>query len=75
MQLFGIGVFEDQEASGSPVKRNGTQRLRALAAVMLTLTAGVPPGFAQQQSGGVSGAGAKQSERKRHSCQRLQRRF
>jgi len=63
MQLFGIGVFEDQEASGSPVKRNGTQRLRALAAVMLTLTAGVPPGFAQQQSGGVSGAGAKQSEK------------
>ncbi len=63
MQLFGIRVFEDQEASGRPVKRNGTQRLRALAAVMLTLTAGVPPGFAQQQSGGVSGAGAKQPEK------------
>ena len=30
---------------------------------MLTLTAGVPPGFGQQQSGGVTGAGAKQPEK------------
>ena len=30
---------------------------------MLTLAAGVPSGFAQQQSGGVSGAGAKQPEK------------
>src|SRR5579859_3058125 len=59
MQLFGIRVFEDQEAAGRRVKPNGTQRLRSLAAVMLTLAAGVPSGFAQEQSGGVSGAGAK----------------
>jgi outer membrane protein len=63
MQLFGIRVFEDQETAGRQVKRNGTQRLRALTAVMLTLTAGVPPGFAQEQTGGVSGAGAKQAEK------------
>jgi outer membrane protein TolC len=63
MQLFGIRVFEEQKAIGSQVKRNGTQRLRAAAAVMLTLTAGVPSGFAQQQSGGVTGAGTKQSEK------------
>jgi outer membrane protein len=63
MQLFGIRVFEDQETAGRQVKRNGTQRLRALTAVMLTLTAGVPPGFAQEQTGGVSGAGAKQPEK------------
>ena len=61
MQLFGIRVFEDQRMTASPArKRNGTQRLRALAAVMLTLAAGVPSGFAQQeQSGGVTGAGAE----------------
>ncbi len=63
MQLFGIRVFEDQAAAGRQVKRNGTQRLRAIAAVMLALTAGVPPGFGQQQTGGVSGAGAKQPEK------------
>ncbi|HMG86562.1 MAG TPA: TolC family protein [Terracidiphilus sp.] len=63
MQLFGIRVFEDQKTAGSKVKRNGPQRLRAIAAVMLTLTAGIPPGFAQEQSGGVSGAGAKQPEK------------
>ena len=63
MQLFGIRVFEDQETADRRAKRNRTQGLRSLAAVMLTLTAGVPPGFAQEQSGGVSGAGAKQSEK------------
>jgi outer membrane protein len=63
MQLFGIGVFEGQEISGNKGKRNATQRLRAVAAVMLTLSAGIPPGFGQQQSGGVTGAGAKQPEK------------
>jgi outer membrane protein len=63
MQLFGIRVFEDQETASRRVKRNGTQHLRSLAAVVLTLAAGVPPGFAQEQSGGVSGAGAKQPEK------------
>ncbi len=63
MQLFGIRVFEDQETDGRQGKRNGTQRLRALTAVMLTLIAGIPPGFGQEQSGGVTGAGAKQPEK------------
>ncbi len=63
MQLFGIRVFEDHKTTSRPVKDSGPQRLRAVAAVMLTLSAGVPPGFAQQQTGGVSGAGAKQAEK------------
>jgi len=64
MQLFGIRVFKTQEKTGRMVKRNATQNLRSLAAVMLTLTAGVPSGFAQQQqSGGVAGAGEKQPEK------------
>ncbi|MGA8740212.1 MAG: TolC family protein [Terracidiphilus sp.] len=64
MQLHGIRVFEEQKTAEGPVKRNGAQRLKAITAVMLTLAAGVPSGFAQQQqSGGVAGAGAKQSEK------------
>jgi outer membrane protein TolC len=63
MQLFGIRVFDDQKSAGA-VNRRAGQRLRALTAVMLTLTAGVPSGFAQQeQSGGVTGAGEKQPEK------------
>ncbi|MGA7244919.1 MAG: TolC family protein, partial [Terracidiphilus sp.] len=64
MQLHGIRVFEEQKTAEGPVKRNGAQRLKAITAVMLTLAAGVPSGFAQQQqSGGVAGAGAKQPEK------------
>jgi outer membrane protein TolC len=63
MQLFGIRVFDDHRETSRLVKHNGPQRLRAIAAVMLTLTAGIPPGFAQEQTGGVSGAGAKQAEK------------
>ena len=63
MQLFGIRVFEDQKSAVRPANRKATQRLRALAAAMLTLTAGVPSGFTQQQSGGVIGAGEKQPEK------------
>ena len=38
--------------------------MKAITAVMLTLAAGVPSGFAQQQqSGGVTGAGAKHPEK------------
>ncbi|HXS78515.1 MAG TPA: TolC family protein [Terracidiphilus sp.] len=65
MQLFGIRVFESQEFTARPVKRRAADRLRAVTAVMLTLTAGVPSGFAQeQQTGGVKGAGenGKQKE-------------
>ena len=64
MQLHGIRVFEEQKPAVGPVKRNGAQRLKAITAVMLTLAAGVPSGFAQQQqSGGVTGAGAKHPEK------------
>jgi|HubBroStandDraft_1064217.scaffolds.fasta_scaffold14103_2 outer membrane protein len=60
MHLYGIRVFEQRE---TPARKGGGQagkRLRAIAAVMLTLTAGVPPGFGQQA---VQGAGAKNPER------------
>ncbi len=57
MHLYGIRVFEQREKS---VRKGGGQagmRLRAIAAVMLTLTAGVPPGFAQQNTGNYAGYG------------------
>ncbi|HEY2472360.1 MAG TPA: TolC family protein [Terracidiphilus sp.] len=64
MHLFGIRVFEDQKSAARRAKRSAAQRLRALTAVMLTLAAGVPSGFAQQQqSGGVQGAGTKTQEK------------
>lgn len=51
MHLYGTRVFEDVE---SATRRSrgvvAGKRLRAIAAVMLTLTAGVPTGFAQQQT-------------------------
>jgi outer membrane protein TolC len=50
MHLYGIRVFEEQELPTRKVRGQAGNRLRALAAVMLTLTAGVPPGFAQQQT-------------------------
>src|SRR3569833_2947823 len=60
MQLFGIRVFETHKITARSAKRRTADRLRAATAVMLTLTAGVPSGFAQeQQSGGVKGAGSK----------------
>src|SRR5947209_6989104 len=47
MHLYGKRVFEPQENDGARGKSAGI-RLRAIAAVMLTMTAGVPQGFAQQ---------------------------
>jgi outer membrane protein len=47
MHLFGLRVFEQQDAITRQVKRQTGNRLRALAAAMLTLTTGVP-GIAQQ---------------------------
>jgi outer membrane protein TolC len=44
MHSFGIRVFEQREKT----TRQSGQKLRAVAAVMLTLAAGVPSGFAQQ---------------------------
>src|SRR6266568_281571 len=63
MQSFGIGVFEDQNRTVRQVKRHATGKLRALAAVMLTLATCVPSGIAQQATGGVSGAGTKAPEK------------
>ncbi len=48
MHSFGIRVFEQQKETMRPVKGQAGKRLRALAAAMLTLAAGVPSGFAQQ---------------------------
>ena len=62
-RVFGRRVFEDQKPASLAVKRNRGQRLRAVTAAMLTLAAGVPSGFAQQQSGGVTGAGEKRPEK------------
>jgi len=55
MHLYGIRVFDKQEttARGSLAKTGRGQagnRLRAIAAVVLTLAAGVPSGFSQQQT-------------------------
>ncbi len=59
MQFFGTGVFEHQEENVSNISRHKgrgqvSNRLRALAAVMLMLSAGNPAVMAQQ----VAGAGA-----------------
>jgi outer membrane protein TolC len=53
MHLFGTSVFEQQQETASTTRKmagraQAGMRLRAVAAVMLTLAAGVPPGFAQQ---------------------------
>ena len=55
MHLYGTRVFEDVR-SATRRSRGGVKgkQLRAIAAVMLTLTAGVPPGFAQQIGAGSS---------------------
>jgi len=66
MQLFGTRVFEQQEETarnlcghaGARRGQTGT-RLRAVAALMLGLTAGMPSGFAQQ----AQGAGEKTPEK------------
>ncbi len=62
MQLFDIRVSKRQEEITRQVKRKSSSQLRAVAAIMLTLAAGVPSGIAQQ-SGGVTGAGANAPEK------------
>jgi outer membrane protein len=64
MQLSGKYVFEQQERTErADFEKTGRvkagNRLRAVAAVVLTLTAGIPTGFAQQ----ALGAGAKAPEK------------
>jgi outer membrane protein len=60
MHLFGICVFEEQKMTVRRGSGQAGNRLRAIAAVVLTLTAGVPPGFAQQT---IAGAGAKSPDK------------
>jgi outer membrane protein TolC len=60
MHLYGIRVFEDVEMTARRVRGGAGRRLRAIAAAMLTLTAGVQSGFSQQS---VQGAGAKNPEK------------
>lgn len=49
MHLYGTGVFSRQHGRKSTPRGQGGTRLRAIAAAMLTLAAGVPSGFGQQQ--------------------------
>jgi outer membrane protein len=78
MQSYGIRVFDRKEQESERGQRNGAgrdkaqwgragNRLRALAAAMLTLTAGVPSGLAQeaapQAAPSTQGAGAKTPEK------------
>jgi outer membrane protein len=50
MHLYGIRVSKQQEKTARGDGSQAGMGLRAVAAVMLTLMAGVPPGFAQQQT-------------------------
>ncbi len=59
MHLYGKRVFEDVERNARKQRGQAGNRLRAIAAVVLTLAAGVPPGFGQQA---VQGAGAKTAD-------------
>jgi outer membrane protein len=62
MHLFRNRVLKQDEAGRRAVSHTGRQ-LRALAAAMLTLSACMPSGFAQQQAGDVLGAGEKKPEK------------
>jgi outer membrane protein TolC len=58
MHLFDLGVFEQQDETARVMREQAGRgqagkRLRAVAAVMLTLAAGVPSGFAQQPTAAV----------------------
>jgi len=61
MHLYGRRVFEEQKMSERGARGHSGTRLRAVAAAMLTLMAGLPPGFAQQQA--ALGAGQKTPEK------------
>jgi outer membrane protein TolC len=56
MQLFGKRIFEQQEKTVRKVHGEAGSRLRAVAAVMLTLAAGSPSGFSQQIGAGATAA-------------------
>jgi outer membrane protein len=64
MQLYGTRVFKQRE---TPVRRVSGHAggLRAMAVVLLALTAGTPPGFGQAQENqeGIKGSGSKGPEK------------
>jgi outer membrane protein TolC len=63
MHLFGKRIFEQQqEKAARSVRGEAGYRLRAIAAVMLTLAAGSPSGFAQQIGAGATGPDKAASE-------------
>lgn len=62
MQSFGTRVFEHRNEAARQVRGQAGKRLRAIAALMLALTAGVPAGYAQQAAG-QTGAGQKAPEK------------
>ncbi len=62
MHLFRNRVLKQDEAGRRAVSHTGRQ-LRALAAAMLTLSACMPSGFAQQQASDVLGTGEKKPEK------------
>jgi len=50
MHLYGTRVFEQRDMTKRKAGAQAGKRLRAIAAAMLTLAAGVPSGFAQQDT-------------------------
>lgn len=62
MHLFGTRVLK-QNGNARPGGSKSARQLRALAAAMLTLSACMPSGFAQQQASDVLGAGEKHPEK------------
>jgi len=63
MHLFGKSIFEQQqEKTARSVRGEAGYRLRAVAAVMLTLAAGSPSGFAQQIGAGATAPDKAASE-------------
>ncbi len=68
MQSYGIGVFTPRHNDSARSLRGQAMRgnsvsLRAIAAVVLTLAASAPSGFAQQATVATQGAGAKTAEK------------
>ena len=54
MHSYDSGVLEEQNQTTRRARGKSGTKLRAVAAVMLTLTATVPPGYAQQQKPGTT---------------------
>ena len=61
MHLFGTRVLKQNEVARPAASHSGRQ-LRALAAAVLTLSACMPSGLAQQQANDVLGAGQKKPD-------------